>query len=280
MVACHESWHALSFVPSKAFSPSIGTLRPVHDGRATGFKSRSGFRTFVLSESAKNQGANDPNLSEAEKQQAKGLADAWIKVDKVNECKTALQGRSIYLLGLPSAPMKSVGILLQKRFENYRFLDAVEITAGAAKQTADCQDPRPLTAAIGAEAVLDVGEQVMDQLQAMPRSIFACDARMVQRPQNEVRMGQGVIVYMQSAPVPPEGSSWTQEELEAIVAENGAKMESMSDCIVNLPAADSMAPDDLAIKVIEEVRSYCLATKNRASRRGSKGRNPSENRQF
>jgi hypothetical protein len=26
------------------------------------------------------------------KQQAKGLADAWIKVDKVNECKVALRG--------------------------------------------------------------------------------------------------------------------------------------------------------------------------------------------
>jgi hypothetical protein len=30
----------------------------------------------------------------------------------------------------------------------------------------------------------------MDQLQAMSRSIFACDARMVLRPQNEIRMGQ------------------------------------------------------------------------------------------
>ena len=35
-------------------------------------------------------------------QQAKGLADAWIKVDKVNECKAALQGRSIFVLGLPT----------------------------------------------------------------------------------------------------------------------------------------------------------------------------------
>ena len=29
-------------------------------------------------------------------------------------------------------------------------------------------------------------------------SIFACDARMVQRPQNELRMGQGIIVYLKS----------------------------------------------------------------------------------
>jgi len=270
----------ISVTTSQAFAPqSVGALRNLHGGQAVSFKSHAGLRTFVLS-GAKNQGANDPNLSEAQKQQAKGLADAWIKVDKVNECKTALQGRSIFLLGLPSAPLKSVGLLLQKRFENYRFLDAVEITAGAVNQTANCQDPRPLTAAIGAEAVMDVQEQVLDQLQAMPRSIFACDANMAQRPQNEIRMGQGVIVYMQSAPVPPAGSSWSEEELEAILAETGAKMESISDCIVNLPAADSVAPDDLAIKVIDEVGSYCLATKNRASRRGTKSRNPAENRQF
>jgi len=35
----------------------------------------------------------------------------------------------------------------------------------------------------------------MDQLQAMSRSIFACDARMVLRPQNEIRMGQAFFKF-------------------------------------------------------------------------------------
>lgn len=44
----------------------------------------------------------------------------------------------------------------------------------------------------------------------MPRSIFACDARMAERPQNELRMGQGIIVYLQSPVEPLEGSKWTK----------------------------------------------------------------------
>lgn len=134
-----------------------------------------GLRTAVLSGSS--QGANDPNLSDLEKEKAKGLADAWIKVDKVNECKVALKGRSIFLLGLPSEPLRAVGLLIQKRFENYRFLDAVEIVAGAVKQSGTCEDPRPLEEALGLEAVLDVEEQVMDQLQGESSPLVARGAR-------------------------------------------------------------------------------------------------------
>jgi hypothetical protein len=34
------------------------------------------------------------------------------------------------------------------------------------------------------------------------------------------------------------------------------------------------------VQVIDEVRSHCLANKNRATRRGNKTRNPNENRTF
>jgi len=121
-------------------------------------------------------------LSDLEKEKAKGLADAWIKVDKVNECKVALKGRSIFLLGLPSEPLRAVGLLIQKRFENYRFLDAVEIVAGAVKQSATCEDPRPLDEALGLEAVLDVEEQVMDQLQGKPPPLLLHGHRRRRRP--------------------------------------------------------------------------------------------------
>jgi hypothetical protein len=161
----------------QAFAPSTSRLVQVQSRASQACSLRTGLRTAVLSSSS--QGANDPNLSDVEKEKAKGLADAWIKVDKVNECKVALQGRSIFLLGLPSAPMRAVGLLIQKRFENYRFLDAVEITAGAVKQSATCEDPRPLDEALGLEAVLDVEEQVMDQLQGELAQPLARNSRRV-----------------------------------------------------------------------------------------------------
>ena len=270
---CIDCWSIQGFMPGSA------VLRAGQARFAT-----SGLRTtrpVRVPGKAKNQGANDENLSDQDKERAKGLADAWIKVDKVNECKVALQGRSIFLLGLPSSPMKSVGLLIQKRFENYRFLDAVEVTSSAVKIAgADCQDPRPLVDALGADAVLDVEEQVLDQLQGMLRSVFACDARMVQRPQNGIRMGQGVIVYLQAPVEPPAGSSWTQDELDELASDNCALMEDMCDCIVELPATGSVPTDELAMQVIDEVRNYCLATKNRESRRGTKKRSAHENRNF
>ena len=165
----------------QAFAPGSGLLGEVQLRRAATSKaSRPGLRTAVLSGSS--QGANDPNLSDLEKEKAKGLADAWIKVDKVNECKVALKGRSIFLLGLPSEPLRAVGLLIQKRFENYRFLDAVEIVAGAVKQSATCEDPRPLDEALGLEAVLDVEEQVMDQLQGKPPPLLLHGHRRRRRP--------------------------------------------------------------------------------------------------
>ena len=98
----HLSYFSLTLLRARGVGKS-------HDARTRGAPS------WLLS----NKAPGNDNLSEAEKDKAKKLADAWIRQDKASECSKALKGRSVFLLGPTSK--KGIGTVLAKRLGVYRF---------------------------------------------------------------------------------------------------------------------------------------------------------------
>lgn len=76
------------------------------------------------------------DLSEEDKEKGKALGAAWIKNDKVNECKQALQGSSIYLFGLPGCRSKEIGLAIARRLETYRFFSTPPIALASSSLAA------------------------------------------------------------------------------------------------------------------------------------------------
>ncbi|EKX47641.1 hypothetical protein GUITHDRAFT_137405 [Guillardia theta CCMP2712] len=215
------------------------------------------------------EGDKDPykGLSPEDKQKGKQLAAAWIKMDKAAECKTILQQRSIYLVGLPAIGIEQIGSLIARRFENYRYLNMNDVIASASGQ-GEVESSKELISKMGEEAFREVEEAVLDQLQALLRSVISTDAGVVLRPSNWGKMNQGIVVYVEADidKLAAQQSIWSKEELQDIQA-RCSEMFKQADVKVKIDVGN--AADNIAVSIIES-----MTRELKRSKRGSGSASP------
>lgn len=191
------------------------------------------------------------DLSEEDKEKGKALGAAWIKNDKVNECKQALQGSSIYLFGLPGCRSKEIGLAIARRLETYRFLDVVEVM-GPAVGKPEFVTSDALIKELGEEDFRQVETAVLDQIQGMVRCVISCDPGVVRERMNWSKIQQGIVVKIQADTKQLAfRSGKSEEDIEAMEEELKELME-QADVKYTLDA-DDMPLDALATGVLESI---------------------------
>jgi len=193
-----------------------------------------------------------PDLSKEEKEKSKALADAWIKMDKAKECKTALKGSSVFLLGLPGQDLKGVGKMLAKRLEIYRFLDLTEVIAPVAQEPDLGHSSKELIAKIGEGDYREYETAILSQVQGMLRCVIATDSGVVLDNVNWGKLREGIVVYLQTDVEKLAGAqdAYSREELDAELERAGGKLLE-ADITMSVDPAAKL--DETAMRVCEGI---------------------------